>query len=62
MKVAKKLLDEDKDVNFAVSNKDDFAHELSEMGLATDKDAPVVAARDTKERKYIMTDDFSLVS
>eukprot|EP00088_Acartia_fossae_P031449 TRINITY_DN3233_c0_g1_i3.p1 TRINITY_DN3233_c0_g1~~TRINITY_DN3233_c0_g1_i3.p1 ORF type:complete len:487 (-),score=149.91 TRINITY_DN3233_c0_g1_i3:914-2374(-) len=45
----------------AVSNKDDFQHELSEYGydyVAGDK--PVVAARDAKGLKFKMEDEFTV--
>jgi len=45
----------------AVSNKDDFQHELTEYGVDyVSGDAPIVAARDAAGLKYKMTDDFSL--
>jgi len=60
MKVGKKLKDAGKDVYFAVSNKDDFSHELSEYGLDGSADKPVVAARDTSDQKFVMKEDFSM--
>ena len=60
MKVAKKIQDEGKKVYFAVSNNKDFSYELGEYGLGdVNKDKPIVAARDDRDRKYIMSDDFS---
>jgi len=45
----------------AVSNKDDFQHELTEYGVDyVSGDAPIVAARDAAGLKYKMTDDFSV--
>ena len=58
MKVAKKFLDDGKKVNFAVSNKDDMSYELSEYGLDTSGDKPVVAARDASDQKFVMKDEF----
>jgi protein disulfide isomerase family A protein 3 len=47
--------------NFAISNKDDFQHELSEYGFDYVKgDKPVVAAKDAKGQKYKMTEEFSM--
>ena len=57
MKVAKKIQEAGKTVNFAVSSSDDFSYELSEYGL-TAGDKPVVAARDTSDQKFIMSDEF----
>jgi len=48
-------------INFAISNKDDFQHELSEYGFDYVKgDKPVVAAKDAKGQKYKMTEEFSM--
>ena len=58
MKVGKKIQDEGKTVYFAVSNKDDMSHELGEYGLETPGDKPVVAARDTKDQKFVMSEEF----
>ena len=57
MKVAKKYADSGKDVKFAVSNAEDFTHELSEYGL-TFTDKPVVAARNANDEKFVMKDSF----
>ncbi|XP_065337000.1 protein disulfide-isomerase A3 [Cloeon dipterum] len=49
------------DFNFAISAKDDFQHELNEFGIdfvAGDK--PLVFARDAKNRKFAMKDEFSI--
>ena len=60
MKIAKKLQAAGKNINFAVSNAADFAHELDEFNLKfTDK--PVVAARDASEQKFPMQQEFSWV-
>ena len=46
--------------NFAISDKGDFQHELSEFGLDyVSGDKPVVTARD-KGLKYKMTEEFSM--
>jgi len=59
MKVAKKIQGEGLDMRFAVAAHEEFAHELSEMGLSY-QDAPVVAARDAADKKFVMTDKFSM--
>lgn len=61
MKVAKKLKDGGMDVNFAVSNIDEFSYELGEFGI-TDLSVtkPVVTARDSKDRKFVMKKEFSM--
>lgn len=60
MKVAKKIQDEEKKIFFAVSNSKDFSYELGEFGLGdVSGDKPVVAARDERDRKYVMSDEFS---
>jgi protein disulfide isomerase family A protein 3 len=52
------------DVNFAVSNKEDFLSELNEYGMDTpstpDQKAPLVAARDAQGQKFVMTEEFSV--
>lgn len=61
MKVAKKIQDEGKKIFFAVSNSKDFSYELGEFGLGdVSGDKPVVAARDERDRKYVMSDEFSM--
>ncbi|KAL3865460.1 hypothetical protein ACJMK2_042848 [Sinanodonta woodiana] len=61
MKVAKKLQDAGKEVYFAISNSKDMSYELGEFGLNdVSGDKPVVAARDTSDRKYIMPGEFSI--
>ena len=62
IKVAKKFSEEGKDVTFAVSNAHDFNHELTEFGLSFSPDKPVVAARDSKDHKFPMKEDFRLLS
>jgi len=57
LKVAK----EHTDFSYAISNKDDFQHEMSEYGLdyvAGDK--PVVTAKDAKGLKYKMAEEFTV--
>jgi len=56
-----KVCKEFSEVKCAVSNKDDFQHELSEYGFDyVSGDAPVVAARDAAGLKYKMEDEFSV--
>jgi len=58
LKVAKNFADS---FTFAVSAKDDFQHELNEFGYDYVKgDKPVVFARDAKNQKYVMKDEFSI--
>ena len=59
MKVARKTADSGKSVTFAVSNVDDFNHELSEYGLSSNGDKPVVAARNAAGEKFVMQEEFS---
>ncbi|XP_014368740.2 protein disulfide-isomerase A3 [Papilio machaon] len=57
LKVAKEM----NEVNFAVSDKDDFTHELNEFGMDYVKtDKPIVAGRDSDGNKFIMTAEFSI--
>ncbi|KAK9890375.1 hypothetical protein WA026_010468 [Henosepilachna vigintioctopunctata] len=48
-------------INFAISSKDELAQELNEYGVDFIKeDKPRVFARDEKNQKFIMEDDFSV--
>jgi protein disulfide-isomerase A3 len=47
-------------INFAVSAKDDFQHELNEYGYDYVGDKPLILARDEKNQKFIMKDEFSV--
>lgn len=48
-----------KEVNFAVSDKDDFTQELNDYGIDFAKgDKPVVAGRDADGNKYVMEKEF----
>lgn len=60
IKIAKKMADSGRDVTFAISNDDDFSHELSEFGL-TAGDKPVVAARNSQDQKFVMDGEFTWV-
>lgn len=56
-----KVASQNKDVTFAIANKDEFTSELTEYGfdyVAGDK--PVVGARDKDSQKFIMKDEFSV--
>ena len=59
--MAKKFADADSKVMFAVSDVDDFRHELDEYGLTDTGDKPVVAARNAKDEKFVMQTDFRSV-
>ena len=59
IKVAKNVAD--LKVNFAISSKDEFSHELSEYGLTASPTKPVVAAKNTKNEKFVMSEEFRLV-
>ncbi|XP_032528964.2 protein disulfide-isomerase A3 [Danaus plexippus] len=57
LKVAKEM----KDVNFAVSDKDDFTHELNDFGIDFAKgDKPVVGGKDADGNKFVMSSEFSI--
>ncbi|KAL0850847.1 hypothetical protein ABMA28_006764 [Loxostege sticticalis] len=57
LKVAKEM----SEVNFAISDKDDFTHELNEYGIDFAKaDKPVVAGKDADGNKFVMTAEFSI--
>lgn len=48
-----------KDVNFAVSDKDDFTHELNDFGIDFAKgDKPVVGGKDADGNKFVMSSEF----
>lgn len=50
-------------LKFAISSKDDFQHDLNEFGIDYVKgDKPVIVARDAKNQKFILKDEFSLES
>lgn len=57
LKVAKEFTGR---VSFAVSAKDDYQHELNEYGYDYVGDKPLVLARDGKNQKFIMKDEFSV--
>ncbi|KAJ1521499.1 hypothetical protein ONE63_003164 [Megalurothrips usitatus] len=60
LKVAKSYSDS---FSFAISSKDDFQHELNEFGIDyVPGDKPKVSARNAKEQKFIMKEEFSLES
>ncbi|XP_012229248.1 protein disulfide-isomerase A3 [Linepithema humile] len=47
--------------SFAVASKDDFQHELNDFGIDYVKgDKPVILARDVKNRKFILKEEFSV--
>lgn len=48
-------------LNFAISAKDDFQHELNEFGVDfADGKKPIVLARNEKNQKFSMKEDFSM--
>ncbi|XP_012062004.1 PREDICTED: protein disulfide-isomerase A3 [Atta cephalotes] len=47
--------------SFAISSKDDFQHELNDFGIDYAKgDKPVILARDDKNQKFVLKDEFSV--
>jgi len=62
MKVAKKLKDEGLSATFAVANKNDFSHEMEEFGLTAAGDKPVIAAKNDKDQKFVMSGDFDMAA
>ncbi|XP_041975802.1 protein disulfide-isomerase A3 [Aricia agestis] len=57
LKVAKEMTE----VTFAISDKDDFTHELNDYGIDFAKgDKPVVAGKDTDGNKFVMSNEFSI--
>lgn len=60
IKVAKKLQDERVDVNFCISNTDEFRHEFTEFGFADTKpDGKYVIARGKNDEKYKMDGEYT---
>lgn len=57
LKVAKEFAGK---LSFAISSKDDFQHELNEYGYDYTGDKPVILARDAKNQKFILKDEFSV--
>ncbi|KAJ8955403.1 hypothetical protein NQ318_003501 [Aromia moschata] len=48
-------------VTFAISATDEFQHEINEFGIEFSKsDKPIVVARDAKNQKFVMKDEFSV--
>ena len=48
-------------LNFAISSKDDFQHELNDFGIDFVKgDKPVVLAKNAKNQKFPMKDEFTV--
>ncbi|XP_015127878.1 protein disulfide-isomerase A3 [Diachasma alloeum] len=49
------------EITFAISNKDDFQHELNDFGIDFVKgDKPVVLARNSKDQKFVLQGEFSV--
>lgn len=60
LKVAKKLADENLKVRFAISNAEEFRHELTEFGIDdVKKDGKYVLARGPSNEKYRMSGEFT---
>lgn len=60
MKVAKDYAKE-YDYTFAISSKDEFQHELNEFGIDFVKgDKPVILARDERNQKFALQEDFTI--
>lgn len=57
LKVAKQYVDK---ANFAISAKDEFQHEINEYGYDYTGEKPLILARDEKNQKFIMKDEFSV--
>ncbi|XP_073844723.1 disulfide-isomerase A3 [Musca autumnalis] len=57
LKVAKEFAGK---LSFAISAKDDFQHELNEYGYDFVGDKPVILARDAKNLKYALKEEFSV--
>lgn len=56
LKVAKDATD----FTFAISNKDEFQHELNEYGVEfSPSDKPIITAKDSKGQKFKMEEEFS---
>lgn len=47
-------------LNFAVSNKDNFAAEMDEYGVTSQGNKPAIAIRNAANEKFRMTNDFSM--
>lgn len=60
LKVAKKLTEAGRVVNFAVASRDEFNQELSEFGLDSPSEKPIIAAKDSSEQKFVMSTEFSV--
>lgn len=60
LKVAKKLREASKDVTFAVSSATELTDEVESVGLKYN-DKPVVAGRNEKDEKFVMTQEFRCV-
>ena len=57
IKVAKEFVGK---ATFAISSWEEFGHEVNEYGLEKG-DKPVVGARDAKNMKYVMTEEYRYV-
>uniref|UniRef100_T1ITB5 protein disulfide-isomerase n=1 Tax=Strigamia maritima TaxID=126957 RepID=T1ITB5_STRMM len=58
LKVAKAYSDQQ--ITFAISNREEFTHEMTEFGIKySNSNVPVVAARNAKFEKFVMGDEFT---
>ena len=48
-------------LHFALSDADDFSAELNDLGLSYVNNTPVVVARDSSERRYVMQQPLTYV-
>lgn len=61
IKVAQKLKADGLNVNFAISNVDEFNHELTEYGFTDiNKESKLIAARGAKQEKFKFDGDYSV--
>jgi protein disulfide isomerase family A protein 3 len=59
LKLAKKLADENVNVQFGINNLDEFKQDLTQFGITdSKKDGKYVLARGPKDEKYRLTEDF----
>lgn len=58
-RILKAVKDYEGEYRFAISNKDDFMNELNEYGHEYAGDKPVVVARNARDQKFVLKDEFS---
>lgn len=57
LKVAKEWVGK---INFAIAARDEFQHEVNEYGYDYTGEKPLILARDARNQKFIMKDEFSV--